>query len=344
MRADYSFLAPLHPPPDAVTPLRVGIVATPDFTLMSLSCFVDCLRLAADERDFSRPIYCAWELLSHDDAPIIASCGFPVLPSARYADIDPSAYDYIVVHGGLLQGERPFPPELHAFVRDAAQANVTLIGLCTGTFVLAELGLLDGRHCAVQFSMAAAMKQVHPQVIPVTDVPVVRDGPFITCPGGLAAINLAMQLVANHCGQSRADKTLHYVLSERGFDEMQALRQSPERALHCLDARVMNAVGLMRQRMIGTGTIAELAEAVGCSERELSRLFKKHLRATPASYWRQIRLQAAHWMVLNSSRSITQIAYECGFTDSSHMIHWFRREYHVTPARLREVHVAIGLL
>ena len=57
----------------------------------------------------------------------------------------------------------------------------------------------------------------------------------------------------------------------------------------------------------------------------LTRLFKKHLRATPASYWRRMRLKAAHWMVQNSSRSLTQIAYECGFTDSSHMIHWFKR-------------------
>lgn len=342
MRADYAFLAPLKPPPETVTPIRFGIVATPDFTLLSLGCFVDCLRLAADERDFSRPIYCAWALLSHDDAPIISSCGFPVLPTARYAD--PADYDYIVVHGGLLQGTRPFPAELYDYVRRAVAADVPVIGLCTGTFVLAELGLLDGRHCAVQFSMAAAMNQVHPKVITVNDVPVVSDGPFITCPGGLAAINLAMHLVAEHCGQSRADKTLHYVLSERGFDDMQARRQSPESGLRCLDARVVNTVGLMRQRMIETCTIAELAAAVGTSERELSRLFKKHLRATPAGYWRQMRLKAAHWMVLNSSRSITQIAYECGFTDSSHMIHWFKREYDVTPARLREVHVQIGLL
>ncbi|CAI3800332.1 HTH-type transcriptional regulator CdhR [Pseudomonas sp. MM221] len=342
MRADYSFLEPLKPPPDAVTPVRFGIVATPDFTLISLACFVDCLRLAADERDFSRQIYCAWELLSHDDAPIRASCGFPVVPTQRFAD--PGAFDYIVVHSGLLQSKLPYPDELYAFIRRAVAANVPIIGLCTGTFVLAELGLLDGRRCAVQFSMAAAMKQVHPKVIPVADVPVVTDGQFITCPGGLASINLAMHLVAEHCGKSRADKTLHYVLSERGFDDMQALREGPENGLRCLDPRVVNAVGLMRQRLIETTTIAALADEVGTTERELTRLFKKHLRATPASYWRRMRLKAAHWMVLNSSRSITQIAYECGFTDSSHMIHWFKREFDVTPARLREVHVQIGLL
>lgn len=340
MRADYSFLEPLRPPPDVVMPLKVGIVATPDFTLMSLGCFVDCLRLSADERDFSRQIYCAWDLLSHDDQPIVSSCGFALAPTKRFGD--PTDYDYIVVHGGILQSRLPFPDELYQFVSAAAKAHVPVIGLCTGAFVLAELGLLNGRHCAVQFSMAVAMKQVHPEVITVTDVPVVTDGAFITCPGGLASINLAMHLVVEHCGKARADKTLHYLLANRGFDDMQAMRENPDIGLRCLDQRVVNAVGLMRQQLFETSTIAAVASQVGTTERELTRLFKKHLRASPAEYWRHIRLKAAHWLVLNSSRSITQIAYECGFTDSSHMIHWFKRVFDVTPARLRNVHIQLG--
>lgn len=342
MRADYSFLEPLKPPPDAVSPLRIGIVPSPDFTLMSLGCFIDFLRLSADERDFSRPIYCAWDVLSHDDQPILSSSGVPLLPTRQFGD--PRDYDYIVVHGGVLQSRLAFPEAMYRFIRAAAKARVPLVGLCTGTFILAELGLLQGRHCAVQFAMEAAMKRVHPEVITVTDVPIVTDGEFITCPGGLASINLAMHLVAEHCGKSRADKTLHYILSDRGFDEMQAMREDPATALRLLDSRVANAVGLMRERLIETSTIAVIAQRVGTTERELIRLFKKHLGTTPASYWRHLRLKAAHWMVLNSSRSITQIAYECGFTDSSHMIYWFKREFDVTPAKLRNVHIQIGAL
>jgi len=342
MRADYSFLGPLKPPPDAITPLRIGIIPTPDFTLMSLGCFVDCLRLSADERDFSRKIYCSWELLSHDNNPVVSSCGFPVLPTKLF--VDPTEYDYIVVHGGILQSRLVFPDELYTFIKAAVKARVPVIGLCTGAFILAELGLMKGRRCAVQFAMEAAMKRVHPEVITVTNVPIVKDGEFITCPGGLASINLAMHLVAEHCGKSRADKTLHYVLSDRGVDEMLAMREEPESDLRFLDARVANAVGLMRERLIETSTIAVIAQQVGTTERELIRLFKKHLRTTPASYWRHLRLKAAHWMVLNNSRSITQIAYECGFTDSSHMIYWFKRKYDVTPAKLRSLHIQIGTL
>jgi AraC-like DNA-binding protein len=62
--------------------------------------------------------------------------------------------------------------------------------------------------------------------------------------------------------------------------------------------------------------------------------FSGSICVAPLQYWRGMRLNAAKWMVINSDRSITQIAYECGFTDSSHLIHWFKREFNVTPSKL----------
>jgi transcriptional regulator GlxA family with amidase domain len=340
-RADYSFLKPEKTPPDIDVPMKVGIAPTPEFTLMSLASFVEFLRLSSDESDFSRPIYCSWELLSYDHSPIESSCGFPMVPTKIFGD--PRDYDYIVVHGGILHGKKPYPDALYQFVELAIESKVPVIGLCTGQFVLAELGVLNGRRCAVHFSLSSAMNRNFPEVIPVTNMPVVVDGPYITCPGGLASINLALHLVGENCGKSRAHKALHYLMADRGFDEMQALKDEEEIGLQCLDRRVVNAVGLMRQKMYETCSVSEIAKDVGATERELSRLFRKHLRSSPGEYWRQMRLKAAHWMVLNNDRSITQIAYECGFTDSSHMIYWFKRVYGVTPAKLRKLHADFGV-
>ncbi|MFJ4068622.1 GlxA family transcriptional regulator [Pseudomonas sp. NPDC089996] len=340
MHVDQSYLGPTRPAPDAKPPLRVGIVPLPDFTLMSLSCFVEFLRLSADERDYSRQIYCAWDLLAEDEQPISASCGFPMLPTKRFGN--PADYDYVVVHGGILHTSKPVPQATIDYIRQAIDAGVPLIGLCTGQFLLARMGLLEGRRCAVHFSMADALRHLHPGAIPVTDEPVVRDE-IITCPGGLAAINLAMHLVTEHCGKVRADKTLHFLMADRGYDQMQvASATDDEIGLNCSDQRVVNAVGLMRQRMHETGSVSSIASAVGVSERELSRLFDLHVHVPPAAYWRQIRLKAAHWMVLNSTRSLTQIAHECGFTDSAHLILWFKRTYQTTPSRLRTIRKQVG--
>jgi transcriptional regulator GlxA family with amidase domain len=341
MRADYSFLSPSKPPPELVRPLRIGIAPTPDFTLMSLAGFVEFLRLSSDESDFSRQIYCSWDLLSHDDQPIRSSCGFPMVPT-RMFPADPAEYDYIVVHGGLLHSKARVPDALYEFVRLTAIKNVPIIGLCTGQFVLAELGLLAGRRCAVHFSLVLALRQNFPDIVAVTDGAFVRDGNFISCPGGLASINLAMHLVSEHCGKSRSHKALHYLMADRGFDEIKATHED-DIGLKCLDGRVVNAVGLMRQNLYELSSVANIALNVGASERELARLFRKHLRVSPAEYWRQLRLKAARWMVINSDRSMTQIAYECGFSDSAHMIHWFKRSYSVTPARLRRMHSEFGI-
>ena len=341
LRGDYSFLQPAKAAPRVDVPLRIGIAPTPDFTLMSLSCLVEFLRLSADEGDFSRKIYCNWELLSHDSTPIRASCGFPMVPTQIFGN--PQDFDFVVVHGGILHGSTPIPDALYRFVQHCVQARVPVVGLCTGQFVLAELGLLDGKRCAVHFSLAPAMQRNFPRVEVVTDAAVVRDGGFITCPGGLAAINLAAHLVSSHCGEVRSHKALHYLMADRGFDEISAMRRDTEIGLHCPDRRVVNAVGLMRQKTFEAGSIADLARSIGTSERELNRLFRQHLGVAPLQYWRRMRLNSAKWMLLNSSRSVAQIAYECGFADSSHLIHWFQREFQTTPSKLRKQQASLGV-
>lgn len=83
------------------TALSIGFVLQSDFTLLAFAGFVDALRLAADERDRSWPIRCAWAVLSDADAPIRASCGINVYPTCSL--VDPKRFDYIVVVGGLVQ-------------------------------------------------------------------------------------------------------------------------------------------------------------------------------------------------------------------------------------------------
>ncbi|MCZ6655843.1 MAG: helix-turn-helix domain-containing protein [Gammaproteobacteria bacterium] len=336
-RRDYSFLASRKDPPDIEPPLRVGIAPTPDFTLMSLSCLVEFLRLAGDESDFSRQIYCSWSLLSHDMEKIRASCGFEISPTATFDD--PTNYDYVVVLGGILHSSLKVPDALYEFVLEAVRQRVPIVGLCTGQFIMAELGLMSGRRCAVPAVMEPAMRVLFPEIITVTDSPIVRDGPYLTCPGGVAAINLAMALVGEHCGMSRVHKVLHTLLADQGFAEVNAtVREDDELGMSFLDRRVVSAIGVMRQHHYDTPTIAEVAHRVGTTERQLTRLFRRHLRIPPGRYWRDMRLRSAHWMVVNTDRSVTQIAYECGFTDSSHLIRWFKRKFGSSPTKLRRLH------
>lgn len=116
--------------------LSVGFLLTPRFTLTAFAAFVDALRLAADEGDRSRQRQCRWEVLGNVGEPIVSSCGANVMPTASLAT--PQAYDYIVVVGGLLHGGQQVPDNFYTYLRDAAGHGVKLVGLCTGSFVLAR--------------------------------------------------------------------------------------------------------------------------------------------------------------------------------------------------------------
>lgn len=339
---DYGWIGPAKPAPDILAPLRVAIIPTQDFTLMSLTCLIEFLRLAADESDFSRRVYCDWSILSEGGRALTSSGGLTILPNAGLEALE--SFDVIVFHGGVLHSPSPVPEGVYATIERALATDLPIVGLCTGQFLLAEMGLLDDRRCAVHFSLEPVLRKHFPRVIPITDQPVVEDGRFITCPGGLASLNLGTRLVERYCGASRAEKVLHYLMADKKmFLEAGGGADRAFIGEHCHDRRVVNAIGIMRQRMYDRCDIVDIARQVGISKRELTRLFNRHLRVPPAEYWRNIRLSAAHWMVLNTDRSVTQIAYECGFSDSSHLIRWFQRRYRRSPKELRKASMHVGI-
>ena len=114
--------------------LSVGFILARRFTLCAFANFVDVLRLAADEGDRSRPIFCDWSVLSDSMDPVPSSCGVTVQPNERLGD--PRKFDYIVVVGGLLEEIPNLSTAYTRFLEKAASAGVPLVGVCTGTFAL----------------------------------------------------------------------------------------------------------------------------------------------------------------------------------------------------------------
>ena len=82
--------------------------------------------------------------------------------------------------------------------------------------------------------------------------------------------------------------------------------------------------------------IEELAGNIGSTILQLERAFRRHTKKAPSAIWRDMKLQHARWRLLNTSRSVTEIAFECGFADSSHFSRLFRKEFGQPPQRYRE--------
>ena len=329
-----TLFAPPPPIPDVEPDMRIGFILSPRFTLVPFAGFIDCLRHAADEADYSRQVHCRWSIVAPTMEPIRASCGVEVTPHELLPA--EAELNYLVVIGGQLPWSLEHPEETLRYLRDAYERNTAIVGLCTASFVLAKAGLLDGRRCAVHFEHIEQLKQMFPRAIPETDRIFVNDNEVITCPGGTSAIDLALTLIETCCGKARAVKALSSLL----VDRHRAAHHMPHRPYGhlsvCGNRHVERAVTLMERHLSRPLRIEELARRLNTSERELHRAFIRHCGDTPSALGRKMRIAHGHWLLVNTTRTVTQIAFECGFSDTSHFSRWFRSAYGETPSRFRE--------
>jgi transcriptional regulator GlxA family with amidase domain len=314
--------------------LSVGLVPLPHFTLLPFAGFVDTLRLAADEGDLSRPRACRWTILAPELKPVPSSCGAAIMPWEALGD--PARFDHVVVVGGLLhRGTTRLDPRIAAFLRDAQRQRVGVIGICTGSFALAEAGLFrPGRRVCVSWYHYQDLVERHPQLRPVADRLWLREGRIITCAGGAAAMDLAASLVQAALGTAVAQKSLHIMLVDRPRPEAAAQPQPPN-TLTVTNPRVRRAMMLIEQNLAAPLRADAIASHVAISKRQLERLFRVELGASVQTFARDLRLSYAVWQMAHSAEQITGIALACGFADPAHFNRHFRAAFGRPPSIAR---------
>jgi transcriptional regulator GlxA family with amidase domain len=312
--------------------LSVGFVLIPNFTLIAFSAIVDLLRLAGDEGDRSRPERCSWSVLAPDLNPITASCGLQVLPWENFGR--PERFDYIIVIGGLIDRTSTYHPKTLEFLRDAAASGVTLAGVCTGSFALIEADLMRGRKCCVSWYHFPDLIERYTDIVPVADQLFVEDGKFITCAGGLAALDLAAWMVERHLGPGRAQKSLHIMVTDAARPAAGAQPQPPSIGA-VDDPRVRRAMLQIEQNLSTPQKVEDIARSVGLSKRQLERIFRKVVGKSIQEFSRDLRVFYGLWLLANSAKTITTVATESGFSDISHFNRLFRATFGCAPSTLR---------
>lgn len=314
--------------------VRFGFVLTPTFTVLPLAGFIDSVRHSADEADRSRQVFCRWEVVSHNMAPVTSSSGLSITPWKTFDEA--GDYDYLVIVGGLLGHLDEVSEETLHFIRAQYEKGVKLVGLCTGSFVIAKAGLMEDMRVAVHAHHRFEFEELFPNTVPIENELYVSDRNIVTCPGGTAAIDLAVEILIENCGRSRGLKGLTALVVDEHRSAHEIGRMPFQDLEECGNWRVENAVKIMRQKLREPDTTERLAKTLGSTVRQLNRSFLQHAKATPQEVWREMRLQHARWRLVNSRRSVTQIAYECGFSDSSHFSRWFKKRFGETPKKYRD--------
>lgn len=311
--------------------LSVGFILSPNFTMLAFSAFIDTLRLAADEGDRSRPIHCNWTVLSHNMRPVRASCGVEVCPTAELTD--PKQFDYIVVVGGLLSTLK-LAPALDDYLKRAAQAEVPLVGVCTGSFALARLGLMKGRRSCVSWYVYDDFANEFPNLEVSSDELFIDDTDRLTCAGGTSVAHLAAYLVERHCDKARAAKALR-IMIEHAPLPAKTPQPQPLFTQETNNIRVRKAMLLIERHLSSPLSVEFIAQHVNVSVRHLERLFHTEVGMSPQAFAFRLRMNNAYNLLVSTKNSISDIALECGFMSNSHFARCFRNTYGRTPSQVR---------
>lgn len=314
--------------------LRVAFILAPKFTLAAFANFIDAIRLAADSRDYSQQIACEWAVLGESNEMVESSCGLRVQPWGALEE--PKNFDYIVVVGGLLHGRERVSSNVNAFLNLAARAQVPLVGLCTGSFILARAGLLDGYQACVSWLHIDEFREEFPTIKADSSHQFIIHPERTTCAGGISSAHLAAHLIEKHVGRGRALKSFRIMLEEASLPE--AAWQPEKIITRPAHDNIVKQAMLRIERKIGDRTqLPKLAAELGISARQLQRRFEKDIGIGVREYRLNLQLARAKWLVEHSDWSMTKIAFDCGFSDSAHFSRTFRHHFGLTPSKDRKL-------
>jgi transcriptional regulator GlxA family with amidase domain len=312
--------------------LKIAFVLSRAFTLSAFGMFVDTIRLASDEFDRSGRVNADWQVLGSTRHLITSSCGVQVAPTSDF--VDPSRFDYIVVVGGLLGQQAAVDNDTIQFLRRADAQKVPLIGLCTGTFILAEAGLMKGHQSCVSWLHYQAFRDRFPDLDVRSDRLFNLDRRRGSCAGGSSSADLAAFIVRQYLGHDAERNALEVLQIERARSNRDIQVRRPL-TIECEDPRIKAVLILMEQTLESELTIDQLARSVGLSRRQLERLFAQELKASPARVYMRLRMERAKMLVAQTDASLIDIALQVGFENTSHFNRVFKSIHGKTPGQMR---------
>ncbi len=303
---------------------RIGFLLVPHFSLIAFSSAFDALRMANRMRE--KKIY-DWQVLAHDGQPISSSSELIITPDGDLA----SATDLDILF--VCAGEKvqlAADKSLFFGLRKLSQKNVALGAICTGSYLLARAGLLDGYRCTIHWENMASLREEFPDVI-VSQELFEIDRDRYTCSGGTAPLDMMLNIISRHHGAQLAVAISEEFICERIRGRHDRQRVPLRLHLGTSQPKLMEAAALMEANLEEPMSLDELAQHVRLSRRQLERLFQKHLSRVPTRYYLELRLAKARQLLLQTSMSIVDVAFASGFVSAPHFSKCYRDFYGIPP-------------
>lgn len=315
----------LMPGPDGLVSSQILLL--PGFELNELSAITEPFDAA--NRLLSHKRF-TWHLASLDGAPVRSAAGLSISVGGSAQTTEHRHLFLLSAYGGAECGK----PALSALLCRRYALGGRVAGIGGACALMAEAGLLAARPCAAHWSLADALAE-RVQSLEITDQLYAVDERIATCAGRAATLDFALRLIAGSAGErlarSVADSLNHARPREAAERQLSELDFSGQRGA----SAIAHTVAAMRRRMTEGEDLDGIAAQSGVSQRQLQRLFRRHLGMTPTQYFLKARLQRARHLLQFSTLSVTEIAVATGFASISHFTRRYSELYGRTPTAER---------
>jgi transcriptional regulator GlxA family with amidase domain len=301
-----------------------------------IAAFPDCMSLdvVGPAEVFATAGLYDVEIVAPDPEPFFMSNGIQVVPHARMNDVR-GPIDTLVIAGGVGTRRMATDARVVEWTRAAAKRSRRVTSVCSGAFVLAAAGLLDGRRATTHWQWCDTLAGLYPQVEVERDAIFVVDGPVYTSAGVTAGMDLALALVEEDLGADVARQVAQelVVFLRRPGGQSQF---SAQIAVPVAEREPLREVqGFIAANAAADLSVPALAQRAAMSPRNFARAFRRETGMTPAGYVESVRVEQARIALEGSDAQVESIARHCGFGTVETMRRAFHRRLGVGPAAYR---------
>ena len=306
---------------------RIGFLIFPGFQLLDVAGPIAAFEIAARVRPGAYEL----QVIAARSGAVRSSSG--VTLAARGLG-RAEALDTLVVAGGDGTYAALACPATRRFLRSCGKRARRVTSVCSGSFLLAGAGLLEGRAATTHWSVAERFRRTFPRVQLEPDRIFVRAGRLWTSAGITAGIDLSLALIGEDLGETVARRTAQHLVvyhrrpgGQSQFSALLELERAPGRFAALLEQ--------VRTHLSDPCKVEQLAARACMSPRNFARAFRAETGLTPAKAVERIRADAARALLESGARSVQQVASSCGFSDPERMRRAFVRLFGVPPSGLR---------
>lgn len=307
--------------------IRIGMLLLPAFNSLASQAFIDPFRAANYLRGDN--LY-EWVFLSPDGGHVRASNGLLVAETSKYTDCK-EPLDFLVVNASWTP-EKFEQRSLKQWVRQLARQNTALVGIDTGAFILAFCGVLNGYEATVHYEHQDSFSELFP-LVKLKQSLFTIDQRRLSCCGGVAAVDLALEIISRQQGIDLSNAIAQYIFQDRlrhGEENQHSRYHEP--VGYGIPEQLREAIVLMERNLEETLNIDEIAVYSRLSQRQLERMFRKHTGVTPVRYYINLRLNRARSLLTQTEMSVMEIAGASGFRNVEQFSRAYKALFKLAPS------------